>query len=123
MAKEGVATYRVATQRDLPRAGAVLKLFTAAEADADTPFGAVQARAFVILDRDRLDRVADHLAKTAVCDEGALQWAHVDRLAPQFKRHLRPLLLAVDIAATQPDTPLLALAPWSASTQRNSSPR
>ncbi len=108
VAKEGVAARHSATQRDLSKAGAVLKLFTAEEADADTPFGAVQTHAFAILDRDRLDRVADHLAKTAACDEVALQWAHVDRLAPQFKRHLRPLLQAGDLTAPQPETPLLA---------------
>lgn len=107
-AKEGMAAHHSATQRDLPKAGAVLKLFTAREADATTPFSAVQARAFAILDRARLDRVADHLAKTAVCDEVALQWARVDTLAPQFKRHLRPLLQAVDLSAAQTEAPLLA---------------
>ncbi len=49
-----------------------------------------------------------HLAKTVVCDEGALQWAHVDTLAPRFERHLRPLVQAVDLTATHPEAPLLA---------------
>lgn len=108
VAKEGMAAHRIANQRDLSKAGTVLKLFTAEETDAATPFGTVQARAFTILDRARLDRVADHLAKTAVCDEVALQWAHVDTLAPQFKRHLRPLLQAVDLSAAHAEAPLLA---------------
>jgi len=103
-----MAAHRIANQRDLSKAGTVLKLFTAEETDAATPFGTVQARAFTILDRARLDRVADHLAKTAVCDEVALQWAHVDTLAPQFKRHLRPLLQAVDLSAAHAEAPLLA---------------
>lgn len=108
VAKEGVAAHHSANQRDLSKAGAVLKLFTAEEADAGTPFSAVQSQAFAILDRDRLDRVADHLAKTAVCDEVALQWAYVDTLAPHFKRHLRPLLQAVDLSAAHTEAPLLA---------------
>ena len=29
-----------------------------------------------------------------------LQWEHIDVLAHQFKRHLRPILLAVDVAAS-----------------------
>ncbi|MBF6592502.1 MAG: Tn3 family transposase, partial [Ktedonobacterales bacterium] len=108
VAKEGVAVNHSANQRDLSKAGAVLELFTAEEADAGTPFSAVQSQAFAILDRDRLDRVADHLAKTAVCDEVTLQWAYVDTLAPHFKRHLRPLLQAVDLSATHTEAPLLA---------------
>jgi len=108
MAKERISAQRTADQRDLPKAGAVLKLFTTEQVDAATPFSAVQARAFAILDRPRLDRVAAHLAKAAAFDETALHWEHVDKLAPQFKRHLRPLLLAVEIAAAQPETPLLA---------------
>jgi len=108
VAKERIATQRAADQRDLPKAGAVLKLFTAEQVDAATPFSAVQAQAFAILDRTRLDRVADQLTKAAQFDETALHWEHLDTLAPRFKRHLRPLLLAVEIAAAQPETPLLA---------------
>ncbi len=108
VAKERIAAQRAVDQRDLAKAGAVLKLFTTEQVDAATPFSAVQAQAFTILDRPRLDRVADHLVKTARLDETALQWEHVDKLAAQFKRHLRPLLLAVEIATAQPETPLLA---------------
>jgi len=108
VAKEGVAAHHIANQRDLSKAGAVLKLFTAEQTDATTPFSTVQAQAFTILDRVRLDRVADHLAKTVVCDEVALQWAQVDMLAPQFKRHLRPLLQTVDLTAPHVEAPLLA---------------
>jgi len=93
-AKDRAAAQHVADQRDLPKAGAVLNLFTAEQTDGATSFSAVQAKAFAILDRPRLERVAAHLAKTARFDEVALQWEHVDKIALQFKRHLRPLLQA-----------------------------
>jgi len=70
-------------------------------------FSPVQAKAFAILDRPRLDRVAAHLAKTARFDEVALQWEHVEKTALQFKRHLRPLLQAVEITASEPEAPLM----------------
>jgi TnpA family transposase len=88
--KEQAAAQRLADQHDLPKAGAVLKLFTAEQAAAPTtPFGIVQAQAFTILDRSRLDRVADHLAHATRFDEIALQWVHGDKLALQFKRNRR----------------------------------
>ncbi len=93
-AKDRAAAHHVADQRDLPKAGAVLKLFTAEQGDGATPFSTVQAKAFAILDRPRLERVAAHLAKTARFDEVALQWEHVEKTALQFKCHLRPLLQA-----------------------------
>jgi Tn3 transposase DDE domain/Domain of unknown function (DUF4158) len=107
VSKERVATQRAADQQDLPKAGAVLKLFTAEQREAAASFGEVQAQAFAILDRTRLDSVADHLAKTARFNEAELQWEYVDKLALHFKRHLRPLLQAVEISASQPEAPLL----------------
>ena len=35
------------------------------------------------------------------------QWEYVDKLAHQFKRHIRPLLLAVDFVASKTDDPLI----------------
>jgi len=108
VAKDRAAAQQVAAQHDLPRAGAVLTLFTVEQGVGATPFSVVQAQAFAILDRTRLERVADHLANAARFDEAELHWEHVDKLALLFKRHLRPLLQAVEIAASQPETPVLA---------------
>jgi TnpA family transposase len=98
-AQERVVHYRLEGNANLPKAGQVLKLFTDDRIAAQTPFQEVQAQAFRILARPALDVVADHIATNARFDEHALQWAHVDTLAPQFKRHLRPIVLAVDFAA------------------------
>jgi hypothetical protein len=51
--------------------------------------------------------MAAHLAGTTRFDETAFQWDRVETLAPQFKRHLRPVLLAVKFAAPSPHHPLL----------------
>src|SRR5262249_25167261 len=97
-AKERVAAYYLEGNQNLPKAGQVLKLFTDNRIAAQTPFGDVQARAFTILPRARLECVADRLTTDTHFDETAWQWEQLDVLAPQFKRHLRPILLAVDFS-------------------------
>ena len=73
-AKERVYEYRLEQTRDLRQAGRVLKLFTDDAIPPQTPFGQVQARAFAILDRQRLDRLAGEIAEDETLDETALQW-------------------------------------------------
>ena len=106
-AKERIYDYRMEGNQHLPKAGQVLKLFTDDHIAAQTPFQDVQAQAFRILERSTLDLVAEHIATHARFDEAALQWEHVDKLAPQFKRHLRPILLAVDFVASSARHPLM----------------
>lgn len=106
-AKDRVYTSRIAGNDNLHKAGQVLKLFTDERIAAQTPFQDVQAQAFGILEREQLDSVADQIATRGRFDETAFQWDHIDTLAPQFKRHLRPVLLAVDFAAASPQDALL----------------
>ncbi|MBF6612488.1 MAG: Tn3 family transposase [Chloroflexi bacterium] len=105
-AKEEVYQQRVTSNQDLPKAGQVLKLFTTDYAP-ETTFTAVQATAFAMLDRKRLAAVADYIAKEVNFDETALQWARLDLMARRFKQHLRPILRAVDLAATRINAPIL----------------
>ena len=107
-AKERVYAYRIEGNENLHKAGQVLKLFTDARIAAQTPFQDVQTQAFRILERPKLDFVADHLVTQARFDETAFQWDHIDGLALQFKRHLRPLLLAVEFGAASARDPLIA---------------
>lgn len=107
VAKERVYEYHTQSTEHLDKAGRVLKLFTDDHRDQERLFRDVQAQAFTILERHQIDVVADRLVSQARCDERAFQWAHLDDLAPQFKRQLRPLLLAVEWAATAGDAPLL----------------
>jgi len=105
-AADRVYGYRIERNQDLHKAGQVLKLFTDSQVAAQTPFAEVQAAAFDILPRPQLDFVAEHLTTHARFDETAFQWEHIESLAPQFKRHLRPLLLAVDFEMSASHAPL-----------------
>jgi TnpA family transposase len=98
--------YQKASQ-ELEKAGQVLRLFTADGIPAETPFHKVQETAFSILGRDELSEVADRIAGQPGPDEQALQWEHIDLLAPRFKRQLRPILQAVCFASPRQDDPLL----------------
>jgi hypothetical protein len=52
------------------------------------------------LDAPQIDFVADHIANDVKVDETAFQWEHIDDVASQFKRHLRPINASVDWAAS-----------------------
>ncbi len=106
-AKDRVYDHHVERNENLQKAGQVLKLFTTADTAEQMPFREVQAKAFAILERQKLDFIADHITKNARFDETAFQWEHVDNLALQFKRHLRPILLTVDLAASSGHAPLI----------------
>lgn len=106
-AKERVYEYRIEGNQSLHKAGQVLKLFTDSSIADNTPFREIKARAFDIIERQKLDFIVDYIATNARFDEAAFQWEHVDRLAPQFKRHLRAILLAVDFAASSVHAPLI----------------
>jgi len=106
-AQERVYTSRVESNQDLQKAGQVLKLFTDGRIAGETPFHQVQAQAFAILERPKLSFMADHMATTLRYDVAAFQWERIDGLAPQFKRHLRPLLLGIDFAASPASNPLM----------------
>ena len=99
-AKERVYKCRTEGNEKLQKAGQVLKLFTDDSIAENTPFSKVQAKAFSILERQKLDFIADHITINARFDETAFQWEHVDELSHQFKRNLRPVLSAVDFDAS-----------------------
>ncbi len=104
------------------KAGQVLKLFTDDSIASNTPFEKVQAKAYSILEREQISFIADHLAAEARFDETAFQWEHVDGLAHQFKRYLRPVLLAVDFATSKAQEELMeAVAILSAAFQKGRS--
>jgi hypothetical protein len=58
-AKERVYQYRIEANQDLQKAGQVLKLFTDDNIAEQTPFHQVKAKAFSILQRQKLDFIAD----------------------------------------------------------------
>jgi len=90
-AKEQV--YEIATEsnQNMKKAGQVLKIFTDDRIEINTLFRDVQAKAFSILERQKLVDIADQIVTNAKFDETAFQWEHIDKLALQFKRHLRQI--------------------------------
>ena len=62
------------------------------------------------------------MATKASFDEMALQWEQIDTMAMRFKRHLRPILLAVDFATTQTTTPLFQAIAMLKTTFQNARP-
>ena len=100
VAKKRVYEYRSEGNKDLDKAGQLLKLFTDDSIAQQTPFHEVRTKAFSILERDKINFVADHITTKVKFDETAFLWEHIDDLAYQFKRHLRPILLTVDWAAS-----------------------
>lgn len=106
-AKEQVYEYHVEGNQNLQKAGQILKLFTDDNIAETTTFREVQARAFEILERQKLVFIADHIATQATFDETAFQWEHVDTLARRFKCNLRPILQTVEFASSPGHAPLM----------------
>jgi TnpA family transposase len=106
-AKEQVYTWRVASNADLQKAGQVLRLFTDDSVAESEPFGEVRIKAFAVLEPARLNSVANYMATKARFDEIAFQWEHIDRAAPSFKRHIRPILQGIEFATPFTDDPLI----------------
>jgi TnpA family transposase len=106
-AKERVYHLRTEGNEDVAKAAQVLKLFTNDGILQQTPFHEVQTKAFSLLAAPKIDFVADHLTKAVIFDETAFQWDHIDDAAPQFKRHLRPLLQRIEWASSAAQAPLI----------------
>jgi len=99
--------YRIEANKNLLKAAQIIKLFTTDEVSSNTPFHEVQNKAFAILEREKLDHVAENIKRKMSFDETAFQWDHIDKLGFQFKRYLRPVLLSVDFKGAPAQTRLV----------------
>lgn len=106
-AKEQVYECHEENNQDLEKAGQILKLFTDTNIEASTPFHEVQEMAFSILEREKLESVAEQIVIDAKVDATAFQWEYIDKLASQFKIHLRPILLMVEFTSHLAHDPLI----------------
>ena len=106
-AKEQVYDFRIAANADLPKVGAILKLFTDDSVPGTAPFREVRRKAFAMLGKARLDSMAEYLTTTARFDETAFQWEHIDEAAQRFKLALRPALQGIEFSASTADDPLI----------------
>ena len=107
-AKERVYAYHTESNESLHKAGQVLKLFTDDRIAAESPLpGRAGQGLYDSRPASRSTSLPPISPRQARFDETGFQWEHLDGLAPQFKRHLRPLLLAVDLARSRATHPLL----------------
>jgi TnpA family transposase len=105
--RERVYEQRLEHTRQLNKVGQVLKLFADDSIAAATPFGEVRARAFAIIQRESLEKVADHILQTAQWDEKQFQWEYIDQISNRFKLRLRPILRILDFEAATSSHPLI----------------
>lgn len=106
-AKDAVAAYRLERNRNMQRAGQVLQLFTDDTIPAETPFGKVQAWAFNLLERSKLDRIAQDMVANVRLDEQEIQWLYLESKAQEFKRRLRRVVRTVPFATAIANDPLV----------------
>ncbi len=106
-AQQRVYDQQAETNQNLQKAGEVLKLFTDDDIRDDVPFREAREKAFTILERKKLESVANRIAAKDGFDETAFEWEHIDRLGKQFKYHLRPVVTAVDFTAVSARKPLM----------------
>jgi len=100
VAKERLYECHLEINENFQKAGQVLKVLTDESIEANTPFKTVQSNIFEILPRQKLIVVAERMAKIVSFDETAFQWEHIDKLAHQFKLHLRQIILTVEFTTT-----------------------
>ncbi|MBM7846748.1 DUF4158 domain-containing protein, partial [Herpetosiphon giganteus] len=108
--QEQASAIQSAIIKDLPKVGKVLKLIATPQHPPETPLSTLQQAASVHLSSARLAELADYFLARGTVDDAAFYWATVDRIAQRAKTRLRPLLLALDLAATRPDSPILEAA-------------
>jgi TnpA family transposase len=103
---------QVRRQRETtPQLGRLLLLYVDDTVADDTPFGDVRQRAYKIMPKDALQIAGLHLSEKPV-SKLALRWQMVDELAERIRRHLRPLYMALDFSAIDPNNPWLAALSW-----------
>lgn len=95
------------SNHNMKKAGEVLKIFTDDCIPPHTPFKDIREQAFAILERHKLESIANQITTNVKYDEIAFQWEHIDQMAMRFKRYLRPIFLQVDFVAASPNDPLI----------------
>lgn len=109
-AKDQVYEHQIKINRNIKKAGEVLKLLTHDHNNPAMSLQDFQAAAFDIIERDKLAAVGEHLMNNAGFDENAFWWEYIGSIAGSFKLNLRPVIIAVTFAALSKNHPLLKAA-------------
>lgn len=98
-------------QQEAPLVGRVLLLYVDEAVENETPFGSVRSQAFTIMPRETLRTVGKRLCEKPI-SQMELRWQAVDRTAPRFKKHLRPLAMTLEFSAEPIGSPWRAALDW-----------
>ena len=97
--------------QEAPQVGRVLLLYVDEAIDDVTAFGAVRDLAFKIMPEETLLTAGKRLSERPV-SQLELRWQAVDRAALRFKKHLRPIAMALDFSAEPIGGPWSAALSW-----------
>jgi hypothetical protein len=122
-AKEAVYQAKTTAIANLKAAGQVLDLLVDGSIPTDTPFGAVQEKAFSLLGPEHFPGISRYMSD-AEFDETGFEWACCATLSRAFKLNLRHLVTDLEFAGRVEDAPLLkAVSFLQAARRQGKSPR
>jgi len=98
-AKSSIYELKLEGNEHMKDIGKVLNLFMDEEIADKTPFGEVKNRAFDILEKDKFPLMAQYISGTGF-DQTELEWKALEKMAPTFKKNLRPIFLSLDFTST-----------------------
>jgi len=109
--QEAYSQAQTKQRQEAPSVGRVLLLYVDEAVDDATPFGSVRNQAFTIMPREALLTAGKRLSEKPV-SQMELRWQEVNRTAPRFKKHLRPLAMLLEFSAELAGSPWLAALDW-----------
>jgi TnpA family transposase len=103
--------YQAHRQQVASQVGRLLLLFVDEDFDDVTPFGTVRRHAFDIIPKDTLLWMGKRLCEKHQ-SQHELRWQVIDQVAARYKKHLRPLYMAIEFSSTSADSCWLAALRW-----------
>ena len=105
-AKDAVYKRKSRANRDVKATGEILKFFLNPDIADNVSFGEIRAKAFRLLDRDKMRTVSTFIGGSGF-DEEEFQWQHLDNLSVSFKKTLRQIVRVLDLNGHRDGTDLL----------------
>ena len=110
-AEKQFVQYQAHRQQAASQLGRLLLLFVDEGFDDVTPFGTVRRHAFDIMPKDTLLLTGKRLCEKHQ-SQHELRWQAIDQAAARYKKHLRPLYMAIEFSSTSADSCWLAALRW-----------
>src|SRR5258708_11524292 len=106
-AEKQFVQYQAHRQQAASQIGRLLLLFVDEGFDDVTPFGTVRQHAFDIMPKDTLLLTGKRLCEKHQ-SQHEFRWQAIDQAAARYKKHLRPLYMAMEFSSTSADSCWLA---------------